>query len=64
MSELEKVTVEKMDYMEMWVRKGNKLVDIVHDQTFINYLEKEDGLIEKRNQQLRQEKSNEKTTLR
>lgn len=55
MGKLESTGTEKMEYMEKWVESGKKLADIVHDQTFIDYLKEEDRLIAERNQKLRED---------
>lgn len=53
MSEWETLMTEKQEYMNNWVLAGNKVIDLVHDKTFLDFLKKEDNLIEKLNKQTR-----------
>ena len=53
MSEWEALTTEKQEYMNDWIKAGNKLIDLVNDKTFLDFLSKEDDLIAKLNKQAR-----------
>lgn len=53
MSEWEALTTEKQEYMNDWVKAGNKVIDLVNDKTFLDFLRKEDDLIAELNKQAR-----------
>ncbi|WP_413537550.1 hypothetical protein [Enterococcus malodoratus] len=53
MSELEKVTKEKLEYMEKYIENGGKVIDLRNDPTFLDYFKREQELIAERNEKLR-----------
>ncbi|MDT2538239.1 hypothetical protein [Enterococcus raffinosus] len=60
MSELEKVTTEKLEYMEKFIENGGKVIDLRNDPTFLDYFKREQELIAERNEKLLKENDNEK----
>lgn len=52
-SELEKVTIEKLEYMENYIENGGKVIDLRNDPTFLDYFKREQELIAERNEKLR-----------
>lgn len=60
MSELEKVTTEKLEYMEKFIENGGKVIDLRNDTTFLDYFKREQELIAERNEKLLKENDNEK----
>ena len=51
-NELEKITKEKLEYMEKFIENGGKVIDLRNDATFLEYFEKENQLIAERNKKL------------
>lgn len=60
MSELEKVTTEKLEYMEKFIENGGKVIDLRNDPTFLDYFKREQELIAERNEKLLKENDGEK----
>lgn len=60
MSELEKVTTEKLEYMEKFIENGGKVIDLRNDPTFLDYFKRDQELIAERNEKLLKENDNEK----
>lgn len=60
MSELEKVTTEKLEYMEKFIENGGKVIDLRNDPMFLDYFKREQELIAERNEKLLKENDYEK----
>lgn len=52
MNELEKLTKEKLAYMEKYIENGGTVENLKNDQTFLKMFDEEKELIRKRNNEI------------